>query len=152
MKLPRRRGSGGRRGQALAEFALIMPVLFLLIAGIIEFGRGWNIKQVVTDAAREGARYVVVVDKNLTIAQIEDKVKQRLALADIPTTDPPTTITITDAANFHCPGGALTAHGAEMSVLVTTKHRMGWVGALLGWAGASSTITISSKATMRNEC
>ena len=31
-----------------------MPVLFLVIAGIIEFGRGWNIKQAVTDAAREG--------------------------------------------------------------------------------------------------
>ena len=49
----------GRKGQALAEFALILPVLFLLIAGIIEFGRAWNIKQAVTDAAREGARYTV---------------------------------------------------------------------------------------------
>jgi Flp pilus assembly protein TadG len=152
MKISRKRVSERRRGQALAEFALIMPVLFLVVAGIIEFGRGWNIKQAVTDAAREGARYVVVVDKDLTIAQIKDKIKERLALANIPTTDPPTTITITDAANFHCPGGALTAHGAEMSVVVTTTHRMGFVGAMMGAAGGSSTITISSKATMRNEC
>jgi hypothetical protein len=39
-----------------------------------------------------------------------------------------------------------------MTVLVTTKYRMGWIGALLQWAGGSSTITISSNATMRNEC
>ena len=151
MRISRRRDVR-RRGQALAEFALILPVLFLLIAGIIEFGRGWNIKQVVTDAAREGARYVVVVDGTLTINDIKAKIRQRLALANIPTTDPPTTITITDAANFHCPGGALTAHGAEMSVLVTTTHGMNFVGTLLGWAGVNKTITISSRATMRNEC
>jgi len=141
----------GRKGQALAEFALILPVLFLLIAGIIEFGRGWNIKQAVTDAAREGARYTVVVDTR-TMAQIKDRVKERLNLAGIDTTSPPTTVTITPAGFFKCPVGAVGASGAEMTVLVTTTHKMSWVGALLSWAGASSTITISSKATMRNEC
>jgi Flp pilus assembly protein TadG len=141
----------GRKGQALAEFALILPVLFLLIAGIIEFGRGWNIKQAVTDAAREGARYTVIVDAE-TMTDVTNKVKARLALASILTTDPPTTISITPAAFFKCPAGAAGASGAEMTVLVTTQHRMSWVGALLSWAGASSTITISSQATMRNEC
>jgi Flp pilus assembly protein TadG len=139
----------GRKGQALAEFALILPVLFLLIAGIIEFGRGWNIKQAVTDAAREGARNTVVVDGRTT-TDVEDLIKQRLSLANIPTTDPPTTISITPAASFKCPGGV--GSGAEMTVLVTTNYRLSWVGALLRWAGASSTITISSQATMRNEC
>jgi len=117
----------------------------LLVAGIIEFGRGWNVKQAVTDAAREGARYAVVVhDPVYTIADVKAKVRERLALAAIRTTDPPTTITVTDAAQFHLSGG-------QISVQVTTQHSMAWVGALLGWAGGSSTITISSKATMRNE-
>jgi len=138
----------GRKGQALAEFALILPVLFLLIAGIIEFGRGWNIKQAVTDAAREGARNTVVVDSRST-TDVENLVKQRLSLASILTTDPPTTISITPAASFKCLNGS---HGDEMTVLVTTRYRMGWVGAILKWAGGSNTITISSQATMRNEC
>jgi Flp pilus assembly protein TadG len=141
----------GRKGQALAEFALILPVLFLLIAGIIEFGRGWNIKQALTDAAREGARYTVIVDSE-TMTDVTNKISQRLTLANIATTNPPTTISITPAAFFKCPGGVAGASGAEMTVLVTTRYKMGWVGALLSWAGASSTITISSQATMRNEC
>ena len=140
----------GRKGQALTEFALILPVLFLLIAGIVELGRGWNIKQAVTDAAREGARWTVIVDGSTT-TDISDRIKQRLTLANIPTTDPPTTISITPAAFFKCPGGTV-GNGAEMTVLVTTRYRMGWVGALLSWVGGSNTITIASQATMRNEC
>ena len=49
-----------RRGQALVEFALILPILMILLMGIIEFGRAWNVKQVLTDASREGARLAVV--------------------------------------------------------------------------------------------
>ena len=139
----------GRKGQALAEFALILPVVFLLIAGIIEFGRAWNIKQAVTDAAREGARYTVVVDTT-TETGIKNRIKARLALASIAGTNPPTTITITPIASLHCAGGV--GAGADMTVNITTTYRMGWVGAILKWTGGSSTIAISSKATMRNEC
>jgi Flp pilus assembly protein TadG len=145
MKISRRRSPGERRGQALAEFALVLPILMLLVAGIIEFGRGWNIKQAVTDAAREGARYSVVVhDPVYTIADCKAKVAERLALAGIDTTSPPTTITVTDAAKWH-------VAGEQISMEVATQHSLGWVGALLSWAGGTSTITISSKATMRNE-
>jgi Flp pilus assembly protein TadG len=140
----------GQKGQALTEFALILPVLFLLIAGIIELGRGWNIKQAVTDAAREGARWTVIVDAS-SETDITDRIKQRLTLANIPTTDPPTTISITPAGFFKCPGGNV-GNGEEMTVLVTTRYRMGWIGVLLSWAGGSNTITIASQATMRNEC
>ena len=145
----------GRKGQALAEFALILPVLFLLIAGIIEFGRGWNIKQAVTDAAREGARWTVVDDGGTPQSDtpIINKIKARLALANIPTTDPPTTITVTPVSKIKaCTVAGSGASGAEMTVKIATQYRMGWVGAIMHWAGGSNTITISSKATMRNEC
>ena len=144
----------GRKGQALAEFALILPLLFLLIAGILEFGRGWNIKQALTDAAREGARYTVVDDGGAQqdAAPIITKIKARLALANIRTTDPPTTISVTPVSKIKaCKVLGAGASGAEMTVLVTTQYRMGWVGALMKWAGGSNTITISSQATMRNE-
>ena len=45
------------RGQALIEFALMLPLLLLLIVGAIEFGRLFFTKIVVTNAAREAAYY-----------------------------------------------------------------------------------------------
>jgi Flp pilus assembly protein TadG len=149
---PMMRRCRGRKGQALAEFALVLPVLFLLIAGIIELGRGWNIKQALTDAAREGARYTVIADDAVAhdSAFVRSKIRERLSLAHLATTDPPTTITIDPMASYKCPGGV--GSGDEMTVTVATQYKMAWVGVLMGWAGVPSTITISSQATMRNEC
>lgn len=47
------------RGVAMVEYAMIMPVFLLLFAGIIEFGRAVMVQQVITNAAREGARMAV---------------------------------------------------------------------------------------------
>ncbi len=48
------------RGQALAEFALVTPLFFLLVFGIIEFGRFIYTYEIVNNATREGARYAIV--------------------------------------------------------------------------------------------
>jgi Flp pilus assembly protein TadG len=45
------------QGSAAVEFALLLPVLVLLIFGIIEFGVLLYDQQVITNASREGARY-----------------------------------------------------------------------------------------------
>jgi Flp pilus assembly protein TadG len=45
-----------RRGAAIVEFALIAPILFLLIMGSIEFGRAAMAKDLLANAARAGAR------------------------------------------------------------------------------------------------
>jgi hypothetical protein len=50
------------RGAAMVEMAIVLPILLLFVMGIVEFGRAWNIYQVITDAAREGARRAVVRD------------------------------------------------------------------------------------------
>lgn len=44
------------KGQALAEFALVVPVLLILLVGIFEIGYGLNSYLTVVDAARDGAR------------------------------------------------------------------------------------------------
>jgi Flp pilus assembly protein TadG len=54
--LPRR--SGEERGQALVEFALTLPVLVLLVAGILELGRGYAFAMETSDAASDAARFV----------------------------------------------------------------------------------------------
>ncbi len=46
-------------GQALAEFAMIAPILFILIFGIIDTARAYNAWVTVQGAAREGARFGV---------------------------------------------------------------------------------------------
>lgn len=49
-----------RRGVAAVEFAVIAPLLFLLILGIAEFGRMMMVQQILTNGAREGARKAVL--------------------------------------------------------------------------------------------
>jgi hypothetical protein len=51
-----------QRGAAALEFALVLPVLLVLVFGVFEFGLLWNASQVITDAAREGARRAVVAN------------------------------------------------------------------------------------------
>jgi Flp pilus assembly protein TadG len=61
------------RGQALVEFAIILPVFFLLVAGMFDFGLGIYSDLTLVNAAREGAR-VGVIDPGNTSA-IEDRVR-----------------------------------------------------------------------------
>jgi Flp pilus assembly protein TadG len=44
------------RGAIMVEFALILPLLLVLVVGIIEFGRAYNTQIALQGAAREGAR------------------------------------------------------------------------------------------------
>jgi Flp pilus assembly protein TadG len=50
----------GRSGQALVELALVLPIILLLVVGMLEFARAWNLHQTMTDAVREGARRAVL--------------------------------------------------------------------------------------------
>jgi hypothetical protein len=58
------------RGQNLVEFALIMPVVFVFIIGIIDFGMAMDHRIVLQHAAREGARAAAV---NPDIMQVCDR-------------------------------------------------------------------------------
>jgi Flp pilus assembly protein TadG len=49
-----------RRGAAAVEFAIVAPVFFLLVFGMIEYGRMVMVQQVLTNASREGARVGVL--------------------------------------------------------------------------------------------
>jgi len=49
-------------GQSLVEFALVLPLLIMLILGMIEFGWILNGKITLTSAAREGARVAVIYE------------------------------------------------------------------------------------------
>jgi Flp pilus assembly protein TadG len=48
------------RGAVAVEFALLAPVLVMLLLGIMEFGRAYNVQMSLTNAAREGVREMVI--------------------------------------------------------------------------------------------
>lgn len=49
-----------RRGAAAVEFAILAPLLFLILLGIVEVGRMLMVQQVLTNGAREGARKAIL--------------------------------------------------------------------------------------------
>jgi len=51
---------GRERGASTVEFAVVLPLLLLLVFGIIEFGVFLYDKAVITNASREGARYGIL--------------------------------------------------------------------------------------------
>jgi Flp pilus assembly protein TadG len=56
----RRLVAGDDRGAVAVEFALIFPVLILILVGIVEFGSMYNAQLLVTGAAREAAREMAI--------------------------------------------------------------------------------------------
>lgn len=68
------------RGASAVELAIVLPVLFLVIAGIVDFGRYFFTQIQVTNAAREGAR-VAIITRGPTpdpVPVITDRVKAAL--------------------------------------------------------------------------
>lgn len=70
-----------RRGTATVEFAVIAPVFFLLVLGIIEIGRMTMVQEILINAAREGARMAIVPGK--TDAQVTTTIDNYLAASSI---------------------------------------------------------------------
>ena len=59
------------RGAAAIEFALILPILVMLVFGIFEFGRVYNAKLTLSNAAREAARSYVINGNDDLFVSIE---------------------------------------------------------------------------------
>jgi len=89
-----------QRGAALLEMALTLPLLLLVCVGILEFGRAYQTWQVITNAAREGARIAVLpgmddtavrsrVQQYMTIGQLPQAASATIAIVRSPFMDPP---------------------------------------------------------------
>jgi len=135
----RRRRIRARRGQALVEFALLSPILMLIVLGIVEFGRAWNAYQTITDAAREATR-TAVVNNGAPIDSIYNTINRALARVGLDSTAESTTIV-----------GWQSGTGNPTTVQVSYPYHMGWISGLLGWTGAQSDITLKTSIAMRQE-
>ncbi len=76
---PRRSLWACERGAELVEFAFVFPTLLLVMLGIIDFGFLFQRYEVVTNAAREGARVAILPDYEASIdANVTARVNQYL--------------------------------------------------------------------------
>lgn len=71
---------GGDRGAVMVEFALILPILLMLLVGIIEFGRAYNTTVSMQSAAREGARELAL---RRSAAEVDAAVRNAAPSVDI---------------------------------------------------------------------
>ncbi len=143
IKLIRKRKKDGEKGQALAEFALLIPIFMLLLFAIVDFGMGFYSWITVTNAAREGARLGAVL---ATEQQIQDRVYQT---SDLPNEAANMTVTVTNAAD--------TGGQPGESVVVTVDYNydlitpLAGIAQMLGGSALGPTLTLSSTAEMRLE-
>lgn len=119
----------------MVELALILPVLLILVMGIIDMARAYSVLQVVTNAAREGARVAIIPTS--TAANVTAAVNNYLVPAGQGGC-------ATAGANW----GAAAPAGASTTVTVTCPFNT-LTGTLIpGWSGV---FNLSQQATMRHE-
>jgi len=149
--MKRARGTLNRRGQALVEFALVLPLLLLLVVGMLEFAKAWNLHQTLTDAVREGARRALIHD-DLPLAEAEDSVYApmwrfieqagylaayaKMGICNTPSSSCGATGQPAAESNFK-------VSGANITITVSLPYRI--------WVLGNRAITMKSSLTVRNE-
>lgn len=78
-----RRLFGSNRGQSLIEFAMVLPLLLVVSFIIIEFGRAFWVKNMITEAARYACREAVVSSKATAPDVARQKAEEFLAHANM---------------------------------------------------------------------
>ncbi|WP_129788416.1 TadE/TadG family type IV pilus assembly protein [Promicromonospora panici] len=127
--MPRLRTRGHReRGAAAVEFALVLPILLLLIFGIVEIGRAYYVQTTLSAAAREGVRVMALQNDTAAARSTTKNVAGGLAVTDSQISVTPTT----------CSGS--TAGTATVKVTYPVTLMSGLFGA---------SITLTGTGTMR---
>jgi Flp pilus assembly protein TadG len=140
----------GESGAELIEFAFVLPLMLLVVLGIIDFGFLFQRYEVITNAAREGARVAVL--PGYADADVVARVDQYLAAAGltdggrvVSTVHPPPIPVITATAAY-C--------ATVTSVTVTYPYGYSFVGGIASYFGGGTLATrtgLTATSEMRNE-
>ena len=137
----------GEEAAQLVEFALVLPMLLLVILGIAEFGFIFQRYEVVTNAAREGARMAVL--PGYTTADVIARVRVYVTNGRVPTTVTNPNIVVTDVT---IPVGAGLPSINAKRVSVTYTHGYTFLPKISTWFGATyTTVPLKAVAEMRKE-
>src|SRR5215468_6129605 len=140
-----RTGLRREEGAALLEMAVVLPLLLFLSVGIFEFGRAYQTWQVLTNAAREGARAAIITGS--TDTDVTTRVRNYMQGGALPNSN---TATVTITRNV-----ALT--GADTATRVQIDYPFQFivlqpvVRLVVRTATTGAPITMHSAALMRNE-
>lgn len=140
-----------RSGQALVEFALVLPILMILTFAIIDFGRAWSASHALADAAREGLRIVVVKDASQGIPEAEAAIAARLAPLGISLAADQITWTTVDGTGTEVALTGEPTRGDPVTVTLTHDFQYLIIGRLLDWAAGAENVDLQSSYTMRAE-
>ena len=135
-----------RRGSALVELALAAPLLLLLLAGVLDYGRALTKATAIANAARVGAQY-----GSSSAARSSDAAGiQAAAISSAPSFSG---LTVTSAQTCQCSGGSPVSCGgscgaAKMLVYVNVTVSA-TSSAIFSYAGLPFTGNVAAAATMR---
>lgn len=135
-----RRSLRSEDGQALVEFAMVVPILLVLILGLVEFSRAWNAQQVLTDTAREALRNAVVANPEFTFEALLEVVDGNLQRAALDPEKAEVTVE-----------GWKTGTGTPATIHIDYSYDLGLFASVIGWATGSRTLALSTSYVMRNE-
>ena len=140
---------GGEQGTALLETAMTLPLLLLVSVGIFEFGRAFQTWQVLTNAAREGARLAVM--PGTATGAVDTRVKSYLTSGQLDNVAN-ATVVVNPAATVDIGGGA-TATASLVTVTYPFEFMVLQPVASLLVSGTKlgDPIMLTATATMRNE-
>jgi Flp pilus assembly protein TadG len=138
------------RGAELIEFALILPLLLAMLAGIVDFGRMFQRMEVTTNAAREGARLASLPGYSQT--DVQNRVRAYMDAGVSVGAGARTTATRT-VVNITPGGGGASFQAAQVVVSYTDNYLiLGPIVTLIGGSAANfSSVTLTATSTMRLE-
>ena len=136
------------KGAALIEVALTLPLLLLVSVGIFEFGRAYQTWQVLTNAAREGARMAVLPDS--TDDAVEERARSYMESGQLPGYDD-ADIEITHDNDIDTGGTMATASQVTISYPFSFIVLQPVASLVVPNTSLGSPIIMAASAMMRNE-
>jgi len=138
------------QGAELVEFALVLPLLLLVIVGIFDFGFLFRDYGVITNAAREGARIGVL--GGYSNPDVQARAASYLTAAGLTAGLATTTVATAPLTIGTDPVSGVAVTVPVVSVTVTYPHTFGLLGPIARLFGGSfGTITLTAVSTMRVE-
>jgi Flp pilus assembly protein TadG len=134
-----------QRGTSLVEFALILPILALVLFGLLDFGKALNYWNNNTHLAAEGARWAVVNSNPGSGQTLQQYIQQQVDSSSDPAAPPPVV-----CVSFPTNPGTGSSGQVGDPVTVTVKRTYNWIPFVASKIARVST-TIPGSATMRLE-
>ena len=148
MNTQRRARKNGERGAALLEVALTLPLLLLVATGIFEFGRAYQTWQILTNAAREGARLAVL--PGMDDDAVEERVVEYMTSGLLPAADD-ADISIDRDTEVDIGDGTASASRVQVNYPFTFMVLQGIASLVVEGSTVGEPLTMTTSATMRNE-